>query len=141
MLVDEVKAETLRLVSGYRGAPDKHREILIKQAVDSPHRARAQLQGWIDRYDATHGSGAAQTLMSACLLEVGGPTLAEINSDLALLEQSAQALVDRRNNDGWTWTQIASAIESSITKEDVVEFEYGRLPIPQGYLTIWGEPH
>lgn len=114
---------------------------LLKQAVDTPHRARAQVAAWIATYNASNGAGQAQAFLSACLVAAGSTrTLAQIDAALAALESQAQVLVGRVRNDGWTWDQIASAIEAQFTPPASERFTYADLPIPAGYTTIWGDP-
>lgn len=114
---------------------------VLKQAVDTPHRARAQIAAWIVDYNQRNGAGAAQTFLAQCLTASGSAkTLAQIDSALSAAEAQAQILVGHVNNDGWTWDQVASAIEAQFTLAPGVSFEYARLPLPAGYTTVWGEP-
>jgi len=140
-LVDDVKQLALSLVQQYRAAPLAYQPSLMRQAVDTPARARAQLQGWMTRYDSTRSAGEAQALLVECLALVGPDTLAQINAALAALEAQALVLVGHVTNDGWTWDQVATAIESAIGWESIDDLSFDVLPIPSNYITVWGTPH
>lgn len=149
-LADDVRQQELNLTAQYRAVStsaeiplihkDRMRIALIKQAVDTPHRARAQLQAWITAYNAANGEGTAQTFLAACL-KAGGSvkTLASINAELAAIEAQAQTVVTNVAG-GWTWDQAAAAVESAPSVAADSDFSYDRLPIPGGYVTVWGEP-
>lgn len=141
-LIDDVSEQTLSIVKQYRSAEERMRPSLIKQAVDTPHRARAQIQAWMESHDAERSPGAAQTFLSECLVAAGSTmTLAQINAALSSVEAKAQTLIDHVVNDGWTWDQVAAAIEAAIGWEEVKEFTYMKLPIPDDYVTVWGEQY
>ena len=115
--------------------------MLLKQAVDTPHRARMQVTAWIVEYNSRNGAGSAQTFLTECLTAAGSTkTVASIDAALAALENGAQTLVTNVGS-GWTWDQVASAIEASINPAPSESFSYADLPIPAGYLTVWGEPY
>ena len=138
-LLDEIRA----LIRQYRNPPN---EILpyfvLQQAIDAPHRARTRIQYWIDRYDAKNTPGDAVTLLQECLSLTGATTLQSINDALGTLETQAQTLVDRVQS-GWTWDQVADAMEAALDppaeRED--DLILNSLPLPKGYLTVWGEPY
>jgi len=146
-LVADVKAQAVDLVRQYRSvdAPPIVRAVyeisLLKQAVDTPHRARAQIAAWIAEHNARNGAGAAQTFLAQCLAAAGSAkTLATIDAEIVAMESQAQVVVGRVANDGWTWQQVAVAIESAMASPPESDFTYTRLPIPSGYTTVWGEP-
>lgn len=137
-LTQDVKRNAADLVRQYR-----RRGLVgvLKQGVDAPHRARAQVTAWIQDYNSRNGAGSAQVFLTSCLVAAGSTqTLASIDAELAQQENSAQVIVNHVNNDGWTWDQVATALESALVPEVVKQFEYERLPIPAGYTTVWGEP-
>lgn len=136
-LSEDVKEHSVDLVHQYRASGLIG---VLKQAVDTPKRARAQIQNWMQEYDSKNGSGSAQSFLSACLTAANSTkTLTNVNSELAALETQAQTIVNNIQNNGWTWDQAATAIENSIGNEET--FTYSELPIPEGYITIWGEPY
>jgi hypothetical protein len=138
-LESDVRVNARDLVAQYRKFPANFG--VLKQAVDTPRRARAQISAWISAYNAANGAGTAQTFLASCLTVAGSTkTLASIDTALASLESQAQALVNHRNNDGWTWDQIAAAVESGVSLPTDADLSYDRLPIPAGYTTVWGEP-
>lgn len=141
-LTDDVKRDTLSLVQQYRSSDDRMKESLMRQAIDTPHRARAQIAAWIAGYDAVHGSGSAVAFMNECLTAAGSTTtLADINTALAALEAQAQTIVDNVLG-GWTWARAATAIETALTPPaELPPFSYSELPLPAGYITVWGGPH
>lgn len=113
---------------------------VLKQAVDTPHRARAQVTAWIAGYNAANGAGTAQTFLASCLTAAGSAkTLATIDNAIAAIEAQCLVLVNHVNNDGWTWDQVATAIEGAVSVPASVELSYSQLPIPNGYTTVWGE--
>lgn len=113
---------------------------VLKQGVDTPHRARAQIVAWIQTYNAANGAGTAQTFLASCLTAAGSSkTLATIDSALAALEAQCLVLVNHVNNDAWTWDQVATAVEAAVAPPATVELSFARLPIPANYLTVWGE--
>lgn len=137
-LTSDVIRLTLDLVRQYRISGNAG---VLKQAVDTPHRARAQIAAWISSYNAANGANSAQTFLASCLAAVGSAsTLSQIDSALSALESQALALVNHVKSDGWTWNQVASAIESAISAPSAVQFTYASLPIPAGYTTVWSEP-
>src|SRR5690606_1192739 len=110
------------------------------QAVDTPRRARAQLQEWMRVFNAGSRQQTAQDFLTSALQAAGiEKTLAEVNSELAALESQAETLARRVTQDKWTWDQIADAIEESLAPEPEVTFSFRELPIPQDYKTIWGD--
>lgn len=144
-LVDDVKANTADLVRQYRAvdAPAmvkaRHEIALLKQAVDTPHRARAQVAAWVAGYNGRNGAGKAAEFLNACLAAAGSSaTIAQIDAELAALEAQALVIVGRVNNDGWTWEQVAGAIESQFQRATSEHFDYSRLPLPAGYTDVWG---
>lgn len=139
----DVEALVLDLVAQYRDPNIPNAEDAIKQAVDTPQRAKAQITEWIDQYDARPGnsSGDGQLFLTECLVAAGSTkTIASINSEITTLENQAATLVDNVNNNAWTWDQVADAIEAAFAKEPEEEFSFRQLPIPSGYTTVWGEP-
>lgn len=131
-LTDDVKRHARELVSQYRAQGGVG---TIRQAADTPHRARAQVQAWMSGY----GAGAA-AFLNQCLTAAGSTkTLAQIDAALAALETQAATLVTNVAQ-GWTWDQVADAIELAIPAPSTPQFSYASLPIPQGYVTIWGSP-
>ena len=139
-IIDDVIQEVVDLVSQYRDVKweDRIRVRIIKSAVDSPARLRARLQGWIGRYDAKHGSGSGVDFLNECLVASGSnETIATLSSQLSSLEDQALTIVEQVSN-GWTWDQVADAIESQHASTDE-EFRYQRLEVPQDYITVWGE--
>lgn len=139
-LTSDVKDTVLDLVADARTKPEPYKTALMKQAVDSPHRARAQLEAWIADYEARNGTGSAAAFLQQCLVAAGSAkSLAQINTAVANLETGAQAYVTQRNG-GATWEQIATSIEAQIERDPSEAFDYTRLPIPVGYLTVWNEP-
>ena len=140
-LTADVKTNALRLVSQARAQPEPYTTALMKQAVDTPHRARAQIMAWLVEYNVKNGAGTAQTLLQQCLTAAGSTaTLASIDAALAVLEAQCLVLVNHVKNDGWTWVQVATAMEAAIPAVPVVAFDYSQLPIPAGYVTVWGQP-
>lgn len=131
----------LRLVAQYRDqAGEPWRNQLMKQALDIPHLVKAQIQHWQSTYDATHGAGAAVTFLTECLAAAGSTkTLGQINAEVAALESQAQTVVNNVNG-GWTFDQAADAVEAAISLDSNAEFHLRRLPIPPGYITVWGDP-
>jgi hypothetical protein len=137
-LPNDVRRNAANLVRQYRR---RGLVELLRQAVDTPSRARAQFAAWISEYNARNGAGTAQTFLAECLVAAASPTtLAQINSDLAAIEMAAQAIVTRVTNDGWTWEQVAVAAEAAFASAIIESFDYSRLPIPAGYRTVWGDP-
>lgn len=140
-LRDDVVRHTLQLVQQYREAPERLKPALIKQAVDTPHRARAQLQAWMNEFSSAART-TAQDFLTECLAAVGAnKTLADINSELQALESQAEVLVQKVKDDKWTWEQVADAIEEQFANEPDVRFDYRTLPIPKDYKTIWGDKY
>lgn len=136
-LTEAVKARTLQLVAEYRFFGHVN---VLKQAVDTPHRARTQIAAWVAEYNGRHGAGTAQTFLAACLTAAGSEkTLAQIDNAIAAVETQAQVLVSHVQNDAWTWDQVASAIEAQISVAAQESFTFAQLPIPVGYTTVWGE--
>ena len=101
----------------------------IKRAVDLPHRARARIVEAIAKYTQAFIVDCVSTALPA------GVTLAEIDADLTAQEAYAQTLVNHRLNDGWTWDQIATDIETNVE----LEITKWTFPYPAGYLDVWGE--
>lgn len=143
-LANEVVIQVLSLVTQYRNPEFSHlSEDMIKQAVDTPQRAKAQITEWIDLYDARPGNspGDGQTFLNECLTAAGSAkTVGSINTEITTLETQAQTLVDNVNNSAWTWDQVADAIEAQFAREAEEEFSFRQLPIPSGYTTVWGDP-
>jgi hypothetical protein len=143
-LADDIRALMLDLVRQSRmvDAPPMMRAVyeidLIKQAVDTPYRARAQIAAWIASYNARH-SGGAQAFLNSCLAAAGSAkTIVDVSAELAEIEAQAQVLVARVNDDGWSWEQVAAALEAQAPPEE--ELSFRSLPIPKDYVTVWGEP-
>ncbi len=137
-LTNDVVSQTLSLVWQYRVSKNPG---VLKQAVDTPHRARAQIAAWIADYNSRNGAGTAQTFLAACLTAAGSSkTLQQIDTALAALESQCLVLVNHVKNDGWTWAQVATAIETGIAKPVYESLSYAALPIPAGYVTVWGDP-
>lgn len=137
-LADDVKRHVIDLVGQYRDADTVG---TLKQAIDTPHRARAQIAAWIAGYDARNGAATATTFLNDCLAAAGSAkTLPDVNAELAALEAQAQTLVDNVNG-GWTWEQAADAIEAQLAPDPEDVFDYSRLEIPDGYITVWGDPY
>lgn len=137
-LAVDVRRHVLSLTAQYRASA---LSSTLKQAVDTPHRARAQISAWIVEYNSRNGAGTAQTFLASCLAAVGSTkTLATIDASLTALESQAQTLVNHVTNDAWTWAQVASAIEAQIAPPTIESLSYDSLPIPAGYVTVWGDP-
>jgi hypothetical protein len=137
VLTDDVVLRVRELTRQYRdfGLPG-----VLKQAVDTPHRARAQITAWAVGYNQRNGANTAVPFLDACLTAAGSTkTVAQIDAALATLESQAQVLVSRVNNSGWTWEQVASAIEAAFAPPPSEQFTYADLPIPAGYTTVWGD--
>lgn len=140
-LTEDVKTQTLWLVQSYRDSAGAFNQTdLIKQAVDSPARARAQVQQWIVAYNAKNGAGTAQVFLAECLTAAGSvKTVQSIDAELSGLQAQAQTVVNNVAG-GWTWDQAATAIENAIVVQTDEDFSYLQLPVPDGYITVWGEP-
>lgn len=137
-LPQDVRKYVRRLISQYR---ENGYEELVRQAVDTPARARAQVQGWIDSYDARNGPGAAVTYLGEALALAGSTeSSASIDARIASIEAQAATMVDNVNNNGWTLAQVATAIEGAIQPEPEEIFDYRVLPVPSDYVTVWGDP-
>ena len=139
-LPDQVVAQMTDLVRQYRVFDSVP---VLKQAVDSPARARAGLAHRMARYNAAKGAGAAQAVLAECLLDaqsgVAAPsTLADVNAQLQALETQMAALVAQRSA-GASWEEIAAAIEALVVP-DASAILLERLPMPPNYTTVWGEP-
>lgn len=133
----DVRSDVARLCADYRRVGDV---LALKQAVDTPRRVRAQVTAWISSYNAIRGANAAQTLITESLTAAGSAlTLAQIDARIATIEAQAQTLVNNVSG-GWTWNQVASAIEGQFNLNQDVEFSFRYLPVPTGYTTIWGDP-
>lgn len=147
-LAEDVRQQMLALTRQYREmtwppmVEQMYKIALIKQAVDTPRRAKSQIQNWITQYNSRNGAGTAQTFLQECLTAFGSSkTLASINAEITIGETFAQGLVNNVNNSGWTFDQVAAAIEARVSPPLPEEaFTYQRLPIPAGYVTVWGEP-
>lgn len=147
-LAEDVRQQMLSLTKQYREmawppmVEQMYKIALIKQAVDTPRRASAQIQNWIAQYNSRKGAGTAQTFLQECLTAFGSSrTLASINAEIATGMTFAQSLVNNVNNSGWTFDQVAAAIEAQVSPPIPDEtFTYQVLPIPAGYVTVWGEP-
>lgn len=138
-LTADVKDHARALATQSRAQPQPYKAALLKQAVDTPHRARAQVQAWIVAYNAANGAGTAQTFLAQCLTAAGSSkTLAQIDNALAALETQAQTVVTNVAQ-GWTWDQVADWIEANVSPDANPGFTYERLPIPANYTTVWGE--
>lgn len=135
----DVKCDIARLTADYRRVGDIS---VLKQSVDTPHRARAQVAAWIAGYNSKNGAGAGQSLLAEALAAAGSSkTLDDIDTALSALESQAAVLIAHVENDGWTWDQVAAAVESALPAPPAdVEFSFRQLPIPPGYTTAWGEP-
>lgn len=135
----DVEAETAELVEQYRDRGDQSPAAvaLIKHALDTPHRARAQIQAWIDRHDARHGS--AVTFLGEAV-ELAGGTLQQINQSLQELEADFRPIVDAVLN-GAQWDDVADAIEAALAEGQGEPLDYRRLPLPADYRTVLGEPY
>lgn len=140
-LSDDVRAHMRNLVAQFRAYSKEHfAPAVLKAAIDTPKRAQAQVQGWMATYDAKNGAGSAQTLLVSCLSAAGASkTLAQVNTDLAALIAQAQTLVAHVQNDGWTWEQVADAIDAQFVPTAAPDFVYSQLPVPSNYVTVWGE--
>jgi len=140
-LGDDVRAHMRNLASQFRAfSKEACAPAVMKAAVDTPKRAQAQVQGWMAAYDAKNGAGSAQTFLVSCLSAAGtGKTLAQVNSDLAALIAQAQTLVAHVQNDGWTWAQVADAIDAQFVPTASPDFVFSQLPVPSNYVTVWGE--
>lgn len=140
-LIADVRDDVLGLVSEARRQPEPYKTALMKQAVDTPHRAQAQLAAWIAAYNARNGGSGAATFLASCLVAAGSAkTISQLNADLEALAAQAQTLVTNVQTNGWSWDQVATAIEAQIEPEPAESFDYTRLPIPAGYVTVWNEP-
>lgn len=138
-LSQDVRRLVLSLISQYRrfGLSE-----CVRQAVDTPTRTRAQIAAWMADYDARNGAGAAQTFLGQCLFESGSSrVLSDINDELAALEAQAMVMVDNVENQGWTLDDVAAAIEEQVQMEAEEQFVFSKLPIPDGYVTVWGDPY
>lgn len=141
-LIEDMRTNVLSLVGQYRDpiAPELA-EPLIRQAVDTPHRARARLQNWLAQYDAQHGAGAGVALIDECLIAAGSSeTVASLNAALTAAEAQAATLVDNVNNQGWTWDQVADWFDANLYDAVDVDLTYRTLPLPAGYVDVWGDP-
>lgn len=137
-LESDVRTTVLWLAAQYRQHPVA---TVLKQSVDTPHRARAQITAWIANYNARHGGSGGSAFLAVCLTAAqSSKTLATIDIALAALEAQAQVVVGHVNNDGWTWDQVATAIEAAIVPAVEESLSFRELPIPSGYTTVWGEP-
>jgi hypothetical protein len=115
---------------------------LLKQAIDTPRRTRAQLAAWIARHDAARSNGAAVAFLASCLTAAGAArSLAQINQALVTLETAAQQLIALRNG-GATWDAVATACATAFTPSapESEDFAFRGLPVPPAYVTAWGEP-
>jgi hypothetical protein len=141
-LGSDVRALVLDLVRQYRanaGAP--YAIAVLKQAVDTPHRVQQQVAAWMAAYETRAGAGTAQPYLASCLTAAGSSkTLGAVNADINTLAMQAQALVNHVKNDGWTWDQVASAVEAQFAAPWEPELDYRKLPIPENYRTVWDEP-
>ena len=125
-----VRTGARRAVAVYRAEKTTDPDLAvaqIKHAVNIPHQAMARISKAVDDFGAP--------LLNECLALAGDVTLGEINTDLTAILAQTQTIVDHVNNDGWTWDQVATAIESGISHEakDWVFL------IPEDYIDIWGE--
>lgn len=143
-LTSDVETETLQLVEQYRERGDQSPAAiaLVKHALDTPHRARAQIQGWMQRADASRGAGTAAGWMQQALAAVGSArTFSQINADLAALEALMQPIADDLlSGNPPTWDTVADRIEAALAGSLVDEaLDYRRLPIANDYRTILNE--
>lgn len=133
----DVTAAVLDFVKQYRTYG--HVDVL-KQGVDTPHRARAQIVAWQADYNARNGAGTAGPFLASCLTAAGSSkTLAQIDAAIATLEAQCLVLVNHVKNDGWTFDQVAAAIEAAVVKPASEALSFARLPIPANYVTVWGD--
>ena len=141
-LGNDVRAHVRDLVSQYRKFSDQSfAPTLMKQALDTPHRAQAQIAAWIADYETRNGAGTAAAFLSSCLTAAGSAkTLAQVNADLAALVSQAATLVSNVQTKGWLWDRVATAIETQVNPTAEERFSYAELPIPDGYTTVFGEP-
>jgi hypothetical protein len=140
-LVSQVKDDVREAVTQARAQSGPHTAALMKQALDTPHRARAQVAAWISGYNSRNGAGSAQAFIALCLQAAGSTaTLQSIDAALATLEAQALVLVNRVRNDSWTWARVATAIDAQVAPDPDEPFDYTRLPIPDGYRTVFDEP-
>ncbi len=125
-----IRTGARRAVTDYRSLLANGRtqeaENTIKRAIDLPHRARARINYFISQY--------SQQFLVECMGLAGDATLAELNTELQVLENYAQNLVDRRGQ-GESWNDLADDVEANIENESVK----WAFPFPPGYTDIWGE--
>ena len=144
--LDQMRADVLRetadRVAGYRDGNPVFAENEIRQAVDTPARARARVQEWIANYNSANGAGAAQAFLGTCLAAFGSSkTLQDVDDELAALESQAATVVDNVNNNAWTFEQVADWLEQNLPPDPDEDFSYHSLPIPDGYIDVWGNPY
>lgn len=146
-LATDVEQLVFDLVKAYRESDHVSilAEDLMKQALDTPRRAKAQILDWISRFDARDGKadGAGLLFLAECLNAAGSTkTIASINAEITALENRTRTLVTNRTRttDPWTWEQVADAIDGNFSKEPEEVFDFRSLPVPKGYVTVWGEP-
>ncbi len=101
-------------------------EFALKRAIDMPNRARARINYFISQY--------GQQFLVECMGLAGDVTLVELNTELQILENYAQNLVDRRGQ-GDSWDDLAGDIEVKIENES----DKWVFPFPPSYTDIWGE--
>ena len=125
-----IRTGARRAVNDYRSLLANGRtqdaENSIKRAIDLPHRARARINYFISQYN--------QQFLGECLNLAGDATLSELDTELQILENYAQTLVDRRGQ-GESWDDLAGDIEANIENESTKWV----FPFPPGYTDIWGE--
>ena len=145
-LVDDMRADVMRLVEDYRNADNPNSEQVLRQAVGTPHRARASLVEKIAQVDAEYGAGSATTFINEALALVGSSeTAASLNATLNTWVTQADAIIAQSPvpyGDGtFTWEQIATWLEANVAPAVVHDFSYRDLPLPPGYIDAWGEPY
>lgn len=125
-----IRTGARRGVENYRSliviGRDTEAVLAIKRAIDLPHRVRERIDYFIDQY--------SQSFLFECMAFEGTTTLAELNSELQILENYAQNLVNRQGG-GESWDDLASDIETNIEKESTKWI----FPLPPGYTDIWDE--
>jgi len=137
-ILDEVEY----LVRQYRRVDEPNPDDMIIQAVDTPARAKARLVEWITEYNSRNDAGTGQIFLNECLVAAGSlETVASLNAQITVLETQAQTMVDNVNNSAWTFDQVADWLEANLPQEASEVLSYKSLPIPEGYVTVWGEPY
>lgn len=140
--LDNLQADVVAFVlDSVRQYREQGGDGTLKQGVDTPHRARAQVTAWVADYNARNGPGTALPFLASCLTAAGSSkTVASIDAALATLESQCLVLVNHVKNDGWTMSQVASAIEAQVVKMAAEALSFSSLPIPVNYTTVWGDP-